>query len=155
VKRPAVLTVALAILAAEYLAVLPGYVSSFTNGIKRDLSDPATMFVVSSFFWFITLRPLVLYLLWRGTSWVRTWILWVLPITFAFFLLRDIGLRASQGNSSSASPDVMHNLSGPNLLTRAALIVGFFALLVLYLPRVGAWFRYMKETRRANRLANT
>jgi hypothetical protein len=155
VKRPAVLTVALAILAAEYLAVLPGYVASFTDGIKRDLSDPATMFVVSSFFWFITLRPLVLYLLWRGTSWVRTWIIWVLPITFTFFLLRALALRSSGGGPSGASPDVLHKLSGPNLLTRAALIVGFFALLVLYLPRVRAWFKYMKETRSVNSLANT
>jgi hypothetical protein len=154
-KRPIELIVALAILAAEYLAVLPGYIASFTSGIKGGISDPATTFVVSSFFWFITLRPLVLYLLWRGTSWVRTWIIWTLPIAFTFFFVRGLLLRASGGGPSSAPPDVMHKLSGPNHFTQVALIVGFLAILILYSPRVGAWFKHMKETRSANRLANT
>jgi hypothetical protein len=154
-KRPVELTVAFAILAAEYLAVLPGYVSSFIEGIKGRTSDSATAFVVASFFWFITLRPLVLYLLWRGTSWVRTWIIWVLPISFAAFPLRNIMLRASQGGLPGSSPDVIHKLSGPNLMTRAALMVGFFAFLVLYLPRVRGWFKQMKEARAADRLTNT
>jgi hypothetical protein len=154
-KRPIELTVALAILAAEYLAVLPGYIASFTSGIKGGLSDPATAFVVSSFFWFITLRPLVLYLLWRGTSWVRTWFIWTLPIGFTFFLVRGLILRGSGRGISSSPPDVMHKLSGPNIFTHVALIVGFFALLVLYSPRVRAWFKHMKDTRSATSLANT
>jgi hypothetical protein len=154
-KRPVELTVALAILAVEYLAVLPGYVTSFIQGVKGDMSDPATTFVISSFFWFITLRPLILYLLWRGTSWVRTWIIWVLPIGVAFFLFRGLMLRASNGDVSGAAPDVMDKLNGPNLLTQVALVVGFVAFLVLYSPRVRAWFRLMKEARAASRLANT
>jgi hypothetical protein len=153
-KRPVELTVALVILAVEYLTVLPGYVASFVEGVKGGTTGPATTFVVSSFFWFITLRPLVLYLLWRGTSWMRTWIIWVLPISFLFFFLRGLMLGASQSMSSSAAPDVMLKLSGPDLLTRAALTVGLFALLVLYLPRVRTWFKLMKETRAAARVAN-
>jgi len=154
-KRPIELTVALAILAAEYLAVLPGYIASFIDGIKGESTDPATTFVVASFFWFITLRPLVLYLLWRGTSWLRTWIIWTLPIGVAFFLLRNLMSHSSEGGTAGAPPDVLNSLSGPNLLTQVALTVGFFAFLALYSPRVGVWFRYMKEIRAAQRAANT
>lgn len=154
-KRPIELTVALAILAAEYLAVLPGYIASFINGIKDESTDSATTFVLASFFWFITLRPLVLYLLWRGTRWLRNWIIWTLPFGVAFFLIRYLMSHASHSSTTGASPDAFDKLSGPNLLTQIALTIGFFAFLVLYSPRVGAWFKHMKEIRSAHRAANT
>jgi hypothetical protein len=50
-----------------------------------------------------------------------------------------------QTGSSGVAYCFMRSLLA-NAFSYVVLIVGFLALLVLYLPRVGAWFKYMKET---------
>lgn len=153
-KRPIELSVALAILVAEYLAVPPGFVTSFISNIRLVSSDSLAAPAIAGFLSFIIFRPLVLYLLWRGTNWVRTCIIWVLPFSFAFSLIRTLIRRESSGGAFRPSSDLLQKLAGASVLTYMALFIGFLAFLVLYTPRVRAWFIYLKETRRASRLAN-
>jgi hypothetical protein len=144
-SRPLELVVALAVLVMEYLAVLPGYVSTFYA--KASLGA-VTGPLLYAFLNFLVLRPLVLYLLWRGTSWVRTWIIWTLPITLAAIFIKSLGTQTSNnGVSSPTIWDAYDTLTGGNLITMIALCFGLLAFMALYSPRVGAWFRHMKQTR--------
>lgn len=153
-KRPIELTVALVILFAEYLALLPSYLKSFVAVIKSDAHGPIMGAVILGLVLFVVLRPLALYLLWRGTSWVRTLIVWVLPIAVTLSLMRGMAVQTARTSGSIDVPgDFLRSLL-TNAVSRSALIVGFFALLVLYLPRVGAWFRYMKDAHATRRPAN-
>jgi hypothetical protein len=153
-KRPIELTVALLILFAEYLAILPSYLSSLLGAIKSDTHGVLIGIFIGALVGFIILRPLVLYLLWVGTSWTRTLVVWVLPIALTLSLVRDLAAHAAR---AAGPADVFRDFIGgllANALSHGALIVGFLALLVLYLPRVAAWFKYVKETHGTGRPAN-
>jgi hypothetical protein len=153
-KRPVELTAALLILFAEYLAILPSYLSSLRGAIRSDTHGPLIGIFIGSLVGFVILRPIVLYLLWIGTSWTRTLIMWALPIAFTLSLIRNLAARATRAaGTADLSHDFIRGLFA-NPLSYGALVVGFFALLVLYLPRVGAWFKYVKETRGTRRPAN-
>lgn len=149
-KRPIELTVALAVLGAEYLAVVPGYISAF---LARIAAQQVTVQIAAAFLSFLIIRPVVLYLLWRGTSWVRTWIIWTLPLSFVLIVLLKTATPAtssSQHASTGNMVDAYEALRAGNLLTTIALFFGLLALLTLYSPRVAAWFRHMQLSR-ANR----
>ena len=143
-KRPLELKIALGTLACEYLVVLAGYISALLAKISADTVNAS---IVGAFMGFLIIRPLVLYLLWRGTSWVRTWIVWSLPISMVVFFL--IGLRSASSPAQSSGGS-LGGSSGGNLMggyealrtghlgTTIALAIGFLAFLALYSPRVGA-----------------
>ena len=153
-RRPIELTIALLILFAEYLALLPSYLKSLVGAIHSDAHGLLIAIFIGALIGFMILRPLVLYLLWRGTSWVRTLVIWTLPIALALSLIRDIAAHAARATGPA---DVLHDFTKSllaNAVSHVALIVGFLALLVLYLPRVGAWFKYMKETHGTRQPAN-
>ena len=153
-KRPVELTAALLVLLAEYLTLLPSYIRALLGTLNSDAHGILIVIFIGSLIGFMILRPLALYLLWRGTSWVRTLIIWALPVALVLSVIQAIAAHAV----GAARPvDVPHTfLTGllANLSSRVALIVGLAALLVLYVPRVGAWFRYMKEIHASHRQAN-
>jgi hypothetical protein len=151
VKRPIELTIGLVVLLIEYLAVMPQYLVSFFRMISANGEGKITAILVWSFVAFVAIRPIILYLLWRGTSWVRTWVIWIIPVSFVLSLFERLRKGATGGadNPSQATQAINH-LSGQNHVTQVALLIGFLALLVLYSPRVSAWFKFEKE-RRAQR----
>jgi hypothetical protein len=154
VKRPIELTVALLILFAEYLVLVPSYITALVGAIRSDTHGLLVAIFIGALAGFIILRPLALYLLWRGTSWVRTLVVWVLPIALALSLIRGMADQAARVAGPADIPhDFMRSLL-VNAFSHVALIVGFLALLVLYLPRVAAWFRYVKETHETRGPAN-
>jgi hypothetical protein len=139
-KRPIELTIALIVLCAEYFALLPMYFS--IGGVPL--------------IGFLIFRPPVLYLLWRGTSWVRTLFIWSIPIVSVVGFVRAwtkyTGAAVGGQTDAPVGPqDVWENLYNAVQASSFSMwvgAVGFFAWLVLYLPRVRAWFQYMKESRK-------
>ena len=140
------LTAALLILLAEYFALLPPYIQTLLRVLKSDAHGVLIGVFIGSLIGFMVLRPIALYLLWRGTNWVRTLIIWAIPVALVLSVIRALTPHAL---GAARPADIPHSfIPGlvANLSSRVALIVGLAALLVLYVPRVGAWFRYMKET---------
>lgn len=138
---------ALAVLAVEYLAVVPGYISAFS---ARIAAQHVTVQIVVAFVSFLIVRPVLLYLLWRGTSWVRTWIVWTFPVTMGLLVVLKTAARTTSPSKQVATGsifDAYEALRAGNLLTTIALCFGLLAFLTLYSPRVGTWFRYMKQSR--------
>lgn len=147
-KRPIELTIGLAILVIEYLAVMPHYLISFSGLLNAGGEGKVTAITIWSFVAFVAIRPLILYLLWRGTSWVRTWMIWIIPISLVLSVSEYFGNRATGGvDNSTQATHAMNQLSGQSYITQAILFIGFLALLVLYSPRVGAWFKFEREKR--------
>lgn len=132
-KRPVELKISLGVLACEYMVIAATYVLAWHDQLSA--GQVVTLAMAWKYLGFIVIRPLIFYGLWRGISWIRTVILWVLPIAFLLTLM--VYLRHPQLTDSASEPQ--------STFTTTVLIIGFFAILLLYSPRVGAWFRLSKE----------
>jgi hypothetical protein len=128
-RRPIELKISLGVLACEYLIIAVIYVLEWRSQLSA--GQTLTLATIWKYLGFIAIRPLVLYGLWRGISWLRTILLWLIPISF---LISAVALL-----HRPATTPLSTEMHSP--LTIVVMTVGLVALLLLYSPRVGAWFR--------------
>jgi hypothetical protein len=128
-KRPIELKISLAVLACEYMVIAVIYAFAWWH--RWSTGQILTLAILWRYLGFIMIRPLVLYWLWRGVNGVRTALLWLIPISFL------LSLSAQLHHSATASSVA----DSYNTFSVVVMAIGFAALLLLYSPRVGAWFR--------------
>ena len=128
-KRPIELKISLGVLACEYMVITTIYIAAWRSQLST--GQPLAPAMLWKYLGFIAIRPLVLYGLWRGIRWIRTVYLWLLPIA----LLSSV-ITASR-HPATPSLAMKTHISFEMMVDA----IGLLALLLLYSPRVGAWFR--------------
>lgn len=140
-KRPIELKISLGVLACEYMVITIIYVLAWKSQLSA--GQALTLAMIWKYLGFIVIRPLVLYGLWRGISWIRTVLLWLIPVAF----LLSLNAQLYRPATASSEPEAQ------NLFTIMAMTIGFVALLLLYSPRVGAWFRSVSSRQPAGEIS--
>jgi hypothetical protein len=125
---PIELRMAILLLVAEYLIVGTTYIVDLLGFSSAD--HVLSQKLITMHIAFLVGRPVVIFLLWRGFGWVRTLILWIVPIYLVLMMFLVPNLLNVLVLAATHSGTIAF-----------ALISSMLAVAALYSSRVGLWFR--------------
>ncbi|WP_233841513.1 hypothetical protein [Dyella sp. 2HG41-7] len=139
-KRPIELKISLVVLTCECIVLIADYVLGFR--LELSSGQPLTLLRIWHYAAIIVVRPLIIYGLWRGISWVRTIFLWWMSLAMVLQLIVH-----------TTRPEALSDVHAMNPLVLVAMLAGLLAMLLLFSPRVAAWFRSVSDERRASKIS--